>query len=459
MKNSVNISKNGENLLVVDDDSQICSLIEEGLDLPGVMVSLAGTGAQARDLASRIQPAVILLDIGLPDVSGMKLLEEFMAEDPSRMVVMLTGRADEGSVVEAMRKGALDYISKPFKMAEVRAKVEAALVRSRRNRQATDERVEASGGNDDNGAIIGKSPSMMEVFKQIGRLASSLVPVLITGESGSGKELVAKSLHKHGPRPAGPFVTVDCAGIPVDLLESELFGYEKGAFTGAVGAKPGRLEMANGGTLFIDEVGNIPPAIQPKLLRALQEKTSQRLGSNTTVKWDARIISATNSNLQKLAGEGRFREDLIFRIAGGEIDVPPIRERKGDIPILAKFFLDKLGGVAGGCRFSPEAMELMEAYRWPGNVRELEHAISHATALARGGVIGPEDLPEKVRTGAAETPQPEDVSIGLSMDEMKSRHAEAVLLDCEGNKTEAARRLGIDRKTLNTLLHKGENGD
>ena len=457
MKKSAGDHPGGEVLLVVDDDFQVRQLMEDGLSLPGVRVVTADNGKKAREMAATLNPAVILLDIGLPDVSGMVLLEEFMAADPSRMVVMLTGRADEGSVVDSMRKGALDYVSKPFKMAEVQAKVEAALIRARRNRKASDEPARVAAVMADSGVIIGKSACMMEVFKQIGRLASSGVPVLITGESGTGKELVAKSLHKHGPHPAGPFVTVDCAGIPVDLLESELFGHERGAFTGSVGTKPGRLEMANGGTLFIDEVANIPPAIQPKLLRALQEKTSQRLGSNSTIKWDARIISATNSNLHRLAAEGRFREDLIFRIAGGEIDVPPIRDRSGDIPILARYFLDKMGGTAGECRFSPEALELMESYRWPGNVRELEHAISHATALARGGVIGPEDLPEKVRIGVSDAPPAVEPHVSLSMEEVKSRHAEAVVLDCGGNKTEAARRLGIDRKTLNSLLKKGEN--
>ena len=459
MKNGVKNPVTGEILLVVDDDCSICELIEEGMESSGLKVISAESGKMALDMAAIHRPHAILLDIGLPDISGMELLEKFMGDDPTRMVLMLTGRADEGSVVEAMRKGALDYISKPFKMAEVRAKVESALVRSRRNRDAVGDIPETAPAGSEPGDIIGKSACMMEVFKQIGRMSSSMVPVLITGESGTGKELVAKSLHRHGPRPAGPFVTVDCAGIPVDLLESELFGYERGAFTGSVGAKPGRLEMADGGTLFIDEVGNIPPAIQPKLLRALQEKTSQRLGSNKPVKWDARIISATNSNLHQLAEEGRFREDLIFRIAGGEINVPPIRERKGDIAILSRFFLDRLGGKLAGCRISPEAMELMESYRWPGNVRELEHAISHAAALARGGVIGPEDLPDKVRSGDAGAPPEAAGSVELSMEDMKSRHAEAVLLDCAGNKTEAAKRLGIDRKTLNTLLKKGENPD
>jgi DNA-binding NtrC family response regulator len=454
MKNGQGNSSGGEILLVVDDDSQVCELIKEGLENPGITVVLANNGLQARQINSSLHPPVILLDIGLPDVSGLTLLDEFMKADPSLMVVMLTGQADEGSVVEAMRKGALDYISKPFRIAEVRSKVESAFVRARRNREAPDMPDGKEPAGMESGVIIGKSPCMMEVFKQIGRLAASPVPVLITGESGTGKELVAKSLHKHGPRPNGPFITVDCAGIPVDLLESELFGYERGAFTGSVGAKPGRLEMANGGTLFIDEVGNIPPAIQPKLLRALQEKTSQRLGSNTAIKWDARIITATNSDLHKLASAGLFREDLIFRIAGGEIPVPPIRERKGDIPILAGFFLARQGGTAGVCSLSPEALGLMEAYRWPGNVRELEHAMSHASTLARGGVIGPEDLPEKVRLGAVEPGQPEGASPFLTMDDMKSRHAEAVLRDCAGNKTEAARRLGIDRKTLNSFLKK-----
>lgn len=445
-------------LLVIEDDPQVQGLLSEGLELDGVSMVIASSGAEGRKIANDRKPLVVLLDIGLPDISGLNLLGELLSMDPGLMVIMLTGHSDEMSVVEAMRKGALDYISKPFKLTEVREKVLAALVRAKRNKVA---RGKQDGDADDvgiSGMIIGKSAGMMEVFKQIGRLSASEVPVLITGESGTGKELVAKALHRYGPRSAGPFITVDCAGIPIDLLESELFGYERGAFTGSVNAKPGRLEMASGGTLFLDEVGNIPPAIQPKLLRALQEKTSQRLGSNTSVKWDARIVSATNSDLHRLARGGRFREDLIFRIAGGEIAVPPLRERAGDIPILSRFFMEKIGGVTANCRFSAEAMKLMDSYGWPGNVRELEHVVNHASALARGGVIGPEDLPEKVGNGlVGEVPGKSPDSL-LSMEDMKARYAAAMLEECKGNKTEAARRLGIDRKTLGVLLKRASDG-
>jgi len=444
----------GETLLVVDDDEQVRGMLMEGLQIDGMRMLEARNGREAVTLAELHKPHAILLDIGLPDSSGLDLIQEILGKVPGCMIIMLTGRADEESVVEAMLRGALDYLSKPFKMSEVRAMVESALARSRRNRAADDAPTPGQVACPAEGSIVGKSACMMEVFKLIGRLSVSDVPVLISGESGTGKELVAKALHRYSSHAGGPFVTVDCAGIPESLFEAELFGYERGAFTGSVNAKPGRLEITAGGTLFIDEVGNIPLSIQSKLLRSLQEKTTQRLGSNMAIKWDARILAATNADLKRLVANGKFREDLFFRLSGGEITVPPLRDRAEDIILLTVHFLAGLGAMGAGARLSDETVAALKAYPWPGNVRELEHAISHAAALARGGVISVEDLPEKVRTGA-ERPEaggPGEARGGLSMDEMKRAHVKKTLAECGGNKAVAARKLGIDRKTLNSLL-------
>ena len=297
---------------------------------------------------------------------------------------------------------------------------------------------------------------MFELFKMIGRLAGSGIPVLITGESGAGKELVARALHQHGPRNGGPFVPVDCGSLPAGLLEAELFGYERGAFTGAVAAKPGRFELADGGTLFLDEISNIPLELQASLLRAVQEKTTQRLGSNRTVKWDARIIAATNADLKALAAEGRYREDLIFRLAGVELTVPPLRERPEDLALLVADFLARWDHRSGARTLAPGVLEALAAYPWPGNVRELEHVVNRAAALARGPVIELEDLPEEVRHPAHRPPGGLPVTGGreglLTLEEVKRQYARHALAVNGNKKAETARALGIDRKTLNVLL-------
>ncbi|MEK7767625.1 MAG: sigma-54 dependent transcriptional regulator, partial [bacterium] len=281
----------------------------------------------------------------------------------------------------------------------------------------------------------------------------------VTGESGTGKELVARALHRYGPRRNGPFVTVDCASLPAGLLESELFGHERGAFTGAERARPGKFEEADGGTLFLDEIGNLPPEVQAKLLRALQSKTTTRLGSNAPVSWNARIVSATNADLKTLAAEGKFREDLRYRLAGAEIRLPPLRDRLEDVPRLAEHFLARHATADRLLRLSAEAERVLRDYRWPGNVRELEHALARAAALARSAVIGLEDLPAEVRGLAPLAATGLGVEGGRSglvtLEEAKRRYARHALTLCGGNKSEAARLLDIDRSTLAALLKEG----
>ncbi|MEK7474544.1 MAG: sigma-54 dependent transcriptional regulator [Candidatus Coatesbacteria bacterium] len=450
---------NREILLVVEDEEEVAGLLRDALEAPNREILLARTGAEARSLLAR-DPAVVLLDIGLPDVSGLDLLPEVLGDRRGRVALMLTGQAEQDSVIIAMRHGAMDYLTKPFSIDEVTAKVDKAFELAARNRAVRE--LPAAGEAPVSGAgveqfLVGRSPAMLELYKLIGRLAGSAIPVLIRGESGSGKELVARALHRFGPRPDGPFVAVDCGSLPAGLLEGELFGYERGAFTGAVAAKPGRFELADGGTLFLDEVGNIPMELQAKLLRALQEKATQRLGATKAVSWDARVLSATNADPRELASEGRFREDLLYRLAGVEIGVPPLRERLGDLPVLVGLFLRRWAAGRPGLAFTPEAIRLLEAWSWPGNVRELEHAVSRAAALASGPSIGPESLPGEVRSGRSPDPpgmsgRPAGKADLLTLEEMKRRYAREALGLCGGNRAETARLLGVDPKTLRALL-------
>ncbi len=441
-------------LLIVEDEPGVRSLLVRALEAPGREIVAAASGQQARaELAAR-SPSVLVLDLGLPDVPGVDILAEALAQDPNRMVVVLTARADERSVVEAMRRGAMEYLTKPFEAEDLQAAVERAFQKARQSREASGQ--PAAERPPLEGLLIGKSPKMVELYKMIGMLSGSDVPVLIAGESGTGKELVARALHLYGPRGAGPFVAVDCVSLPASLLEAELFGYERGAFTGAVAAKPGKFELADQGTLFLDEVGNVPLELQAKLLRTLQERTSQRLGSNQSVRWNARLVSATNAPLKELAGQGKFREDLLFRLSGTGIHLPPLRERLEDLPLLAEHFLAKGEARKARKKLSAEALLTMQAYRWPGNVRELEHAMSRAAAVSRSVVIGPEDLPEEVRDVkklAALNLVTSDGKEGLlTLEDMKRRYARHALAVCGGNKTEAAKLLDIDRSTLNALL-------
>ena len=444
----------GPAILVVEDEAAVRTLIVRALGSLGGTVETAATGDEARARLASGSADVVLLDLMLPGVSGLDLLAEAQAQDPDRMVVVLTGRADEPSIVEAMRRGAMEYLIKPFEVDDLVAVVARAAARTRANRDARRRAVE--GPPPLEGLLVGRSGPMVELLKTVGRLAGSTVPVLVTGETGSGKELVARALHLYGPTPGGPFLAVDCASLPPSLLESELFGYERGAFTGAVAAKPGKFEAADGGTLFLDEIGNVAVETQAKLLRALEERTTQRLGSTRSVAWSARLVSATNADLKALAKEGRFREDLYFRVAGAEIRLPPLRERLDDLPALAAHFLAAVDPGRPARTLSGPALAALRAYAWPGNVRELQHALARAAAMSRSTVIEAEDLPADIRGGgpleALGIPPAAGPAGLLTMDELRRRYARHALDACGGNKSEAARRLGLDRSTLNSLL-------
>jgi len=388
-------------IIVADDEPNIRRILEAALSKEGYSVVTAANGKSALDLISSMpQVDVLISDLIMPDINGVELLEAARQMDPGISVLMITAHGTIKSAVDAMRLGAFDYITKPFDLEEMKIVVKKALERRHLINENRDLRQQLKRTyRFDN--IVGQSSKMQEVYKLVERVADSRASVLIRGESGTGKELIARALHYNSRRAQGPFVPVACIALSEQLLESELFGHEKGAFTGAVAQKPGRFEMAHGGTLFLDEIGDIPANVQMKLLRVLQEREFERVGGLKTIKVDVRLVTATNQELEKAVKEGRFREDLYYRLQVVQIFLPPLREKKEDIPALVEHFIEKYS-AENGKRIkyaSPEALELMLRYNWPGNVRELENAIERAIVLADpdAQLITPDLLPMSVQ--------------------------------------------------------------
>ena len=441
-------------LLVVDDDEASRSAVAEALLAEGYEVATARGGMEALALASDQVFDVVVSDIRMPDLDGLSLLRGLHEATPDLSVILMTAFGNVEAALKAIKDGAYDYVSKPLHLDELlltvrRAIEQRRLVReNRRFRESIQERYQL-------GNIVGVSPPMLDVFKLIARVAATRSTVLITGESGTGKEVVARALHYNGPRASGPFVTIDCAGLAESLLESELFGHVRGAFTGAIAARRGLFEMGHGGTVFLDEVGDIGSNIQAKLLRVLELQEVKPVGGNESIRIDVRLIAATNKDLQAAARDGRFREDLYYRLNVVSIHLPPLRERPEDIPALAQHFLHKyaeantkeIGSI------SPETMALLEIYTWPGNVRELENAIERAVAVGRHPVILPEDLPHHVLGGIPGAGAGLGASLDfLTLDELTRRHLGRVLAATRGNKKRTAEILGIDRRTLYRML-------
>jgi DNA-binding NtrC family response regulator len=368
-------------------------------------------------------------------------------------VILVTAFGNIDGAVEAIRRGAFDYISKPYDVDAIKLVVARALrqrslvVENRALRRDVREKYRLEN-------VVGRSEAMLQVYKTAARVAATDATVLILGESGTGKELVARAIHQASPRAAGPFVAVDCGAIAEGVLESELFGHARGAFTGAQAARRGLFEEASGGTLFLDEIGDVGPNLQARLLRALQEGTIRRVGTNEPVAVDVRVVAATNRDLSLAVKEGRFREDLFFRLNVVTIEIPPLRDRREDIPLLAEHFAHKHGRSDGARAISEGARELLLAYGWPGNVRELENVVARALALNPAGVILPEDLPEHVRGAAPRGASPPGLALAdrPALEEVERRYALLVLSEVGGNKTRAAEVLGIDRKTLYRLI-------
>jgi two-component system response regulator PilR (NtrC family) len=445
-------------VLVIDDEEVMREILESLLSQEGYRVKLAASGAEGQEIAGREPVDLAIVDVMLPDQSGIDVLDELKKSDPELVVVMITAFASVETAIEAMKRGAFDYVTKPFKNDEVRVVVGNGL----KQRRLVDENrtlKEALHDRQRFDVLVGKSGRMQEVYSLIQQVAPSKSTVLITGESGTGKELVAKAIHNYSSRKQKPFVTVNSGSLPPDLLESNLFGHVKGAFTGAVSPKKGLFEIADGGSIFLDEIGTVPLETQAKLLRVIQEKEFMRLGGIDVVKVDVRIIAATNSDLKARVDEGSFREDLYYRLNVINLFLPPLRQRKEDIPLLTQHFLKKYGEENGraGLALSPEAVQSLLDYDWPGNVRELENVIERAVVLADGAVINRRLIPEHVRTGPSfRLPQVVVPEEGISFREVitgfEKRLIESSLKTSGGVQKKAAQLLGLKPTTLNEMI-------
>ncbi len=455
-------------VLIVDDEPDMVENCARILGRTGYDCVTATDPRRALELLESERPDLVLTDLKMPGVDGMALLRRARELDPAMSVIMITAHATIESAVAAIKEGAFDYLPKPVSMEELRVKVERAL-RHRglqvENKNLRAQLQQALGLEN----IIGASPAMTQVFELVKKAARSEANMLVLGESGTGKELIARAIHANSPRAAQAFVPVDCASLPEPLLESELFGHEKGAFTGAVRSKPGLMEVAHRGTLFLDEIAELTPALQVKLLRALQERQIRRVGGTSLVDVDVRVVSATNRDLREAVAKGQFREELYYRVNVIAITLPPLGERVGDVKLLAHAFLKKYG-QGRIAAIEESAMQALEAYAWPGNVRELQNIIERACALAEGETITRRDLPEHVRAPAGSPPaaplpvtdQALTSGAELPLKDAKERWLQVLeasylrdLLDRhDGNISAAAKAAGIDRKTFHRLINK-----
>jgi len=441
-------------ILVVDDDGVARELLADALKKEGYEVEAFSSGEEAIERGRRGQVDLVLTDLKMGTVDGLTVLREFKRFSPDTSIVLLTSFGSLEGAIEAIKQGAYDYLAKPFKKEEIKLVVQRSLDHSQLVRENTRYRDELK-EREDWSPLVGSSPAMLEVYKLVARVSEGRSTVLLQGESGTGKELIARAIHANSPRREKPFIPVNCGALPDTLLESEMFGYEKGAFTGAVGTKAGLFEAANGGTLFLDEIGDLSPALQVKLLRVMQDQEVRRVGGTTSLKVDVRIIVATNRDLEQFVKEGKFRDDLYYRLNVVRITLPTLAERKEDIPMLAHHFLQKYaGGSARAVRgFLPDTMALLKQYRWPGNVRELENAIERAVSLSHGPLLTPDDLPAALRQFGSQFGDKTEVSdqhdeVCLTLEEVEKRHLIRVLKETKGNKVRAAKILGIDRRTL-----------
>jgi DNA-binding NtrC family response regulator len=449
-------------ILVVDDEPDMVETVARILTHLGHESVTATEGGAALELLERERPDLVLTDLRMPGMDGLALLKEVKRIDPEAPVVLFTAHATIQTAVEAIKAGAFDYITKPFTADQLQVVIERALTQRRlqeENRRLKEQLQESYRFEN----IIGRSLPMLQVFEVVRKVARSEANILIVGESGTGKELVARSIHVNSARAAKPFIPVDCASLPENLLESELFGHEKGAFTGAHMTRPGLFENGNGGTVFLDEVGDLGGNLQAKLLRVLQERQIRRVGSNKFISVDVRVISATNRDLAEAVKRAEFREDLFYRLNVISIPLPPLRERKGDIPLIAHHYFQKYLASSGKkiTGILPETLALLEAHSWPGNVRELQNVVERAVVLAEKEILLPEDLPEHIRAREAGALRPEsraDLPMKRAKDEWNRAFEKEYLLSLlkrhQGNISQAARAAGVDRKTIHRLLKK-----
>jgi DNA-binding NtrC family response regulator len=434
-------------LLLVDDEESFRKLVGKELARAGYQVTTAGGLQEAREILVKRSFHLVLLDVRMPDGSGLDLLAEIKEGSPSTEVVMLTAYGTVEEAIRAMKQGALDFLTKPCKLVELEAVLEKAVQKQnlQRSHNALEREVERLQPSE---RFIGNASQIRELLNLVARVAETESTVLIRGESGVGKELVARAVHRQSPRSRQPFVVVDCASLHENLLQSELFGHEKGAYTGAIRLKHGLFEVADRGTIFLDEIGEVTPPLQVKLLRVLETGIFRRVGGTADTKVDVRVIAATNRSLEAMMKEGGFREDLYYRLNVFSIHIPPLRERRDDIPVLADHFIrNSTIAPKRSVRIAAESMEVLRRYPWPGNVRELENVIERALILCDGGIIEPEHLPMGIRV----TPQfghDEDSDRLPTLEEVERRYIRRVLEECKGHRQKAANILGISERNL-----------
>ena len=433
-------------ILVIEDEEKQRRVVGLHLAAADYEVKGAGTAEEGWKLAGDVD--LILTDLKLPGMDGLELLEKLKAQNSRTPVVVMSAFSTVENAVEAMKRGAVDFLPKPFSLDHLSVVVEKALEVSKL-RDENRELREALGQRYQFENIIGSSPAMQDIFATIMRVAPTRATVLLAGESGVGKDMIARAIHQHSPRKDRPFVKINCTAIPENLMESELFGYEKGAFTGANISKPGKFEQANTGTVMLDEIGDVPASVQVKLLRILQEREFERLGSNKTQQTDVRVIAATNVDLRAALEQGTFREDLYYRLNVVPMNIPPLRERKDDIPYLVEHFAKKFNG-----EISEGAMERLVSYHWPGNVRELENVIERSVLLAKGPMVEADDVKIESGIGRARPAFTTDAFLpeGMTLDQYEQSIIREALKRASGNKSQAARLLGLTRNALRYRL-------
>ena len=455
VKTSMSKSPEKASILIVEDEPKMRRLLELHLGEEGFIAHSAADAESGLQLLNREKVDLVVTDFRLPGMSGLEFLQAVKRVNARLPVVVMTAYGTVESAVEAMKIGASDYVLKPFSLAElvlvIRKELEAHQLReeNRTLREALGQRYEY-----DN--LVAHSEKMQGVLALVERVAPTNATVLLGGESGVGKDLIARAIHEHSHRASGPFIKINSTAIPENLLESELFGYEKGAFSGATSSKPGKFELADKGTLFLDEIGDVPPAIQVKLLRVLQDREFERLGGTKTLKVDVRLIAATNRDLRAALEEGTFREDLYYRLNVVAIDIPPLREHKEDLPALANFFLERLARRSGKPiqSITPQAMKLLMDFHWPGNVRELENVIERAVTLSGGTTLDVADIHLDSATAPAAAGPAPVLPAGMTLDQWEEETIREALRRANGNKSQAARSLGLSRNALRYRLSK-----
>jgi DNA-binding NtrC family response regulator len=443
----------GDKVLIIDDDLEMCALLSDVLKKDELSIVSTGDSLEASKMIKREEFDLIISDLRMKGLEGLDLLEEAKIVLPLTPVIIITAFGTIGSAIQAMKMGAFDYITKPFQMDELKLTVKKALENRFLKKEVVRLKKEVESRYQFH-LLIGKSASMQKVYDLIARISDTTANILISGESGTGKELAAKAIHYNGSTKEGPFIAVNCAAIPETLLESELFGYKKGAFTDARTDKRGLVFEAQEGTLFLDEITEMPYTLQAKLLRVIEERKVRPLGDTNSYPIDVRIISATNRDIKSLVKAGQFREDLYYRLKVIDVELPSLRDRKEDIPLLVKHFIDKFGkelrrGVSG---ISEDALKVLLNYSWPGNVRELENVIQRAVTLTRHEVILPEDLPPSSLEESAEDSFEKALREDYTADKLEKEYIRRVLIKVGGNKSRASEILGLDRKTLRRKL-------